>query len=452
MHFELSKEFLKAIEESIKNDRESDIIDMVIDLHPADIADIINHLSLEDAKLFYQYLDAEKAANALMELEEEKREDFLEVLTSDVIAKDFIDNLDSDDATDVIQELPVEKQAEVISKLEDPEHVQEIVDLLNYDEDTAGGLMAKELIRVEIGWSVEKCIKEIRKQAEDFENVYSVYVTDSDEKLIGKLSLKKLLLASDSAKIESLANMKISSVNVHESQEEVISLIKKYNLITLPVVDDHGRLVGRITIDDVMDVMEEEAEKDYQMASGISEKLEVSSRILNISRARLPWLLIGLLGGIAGAKVIGAYESQIQIYPEMAFFIPLIAAMGGNAGVQSSAIVVQAIASHTLRIERLAKKILKELTVSLLNGLVCSIIILGYNLAFSDSMSLSMTVSLALLTVIIVASLAGTLIPLFLDKYKIDPALATGPFITTLNDLFGLFIYFAIGRIVYGLF
>ncbi|MGD1845842.1 MAG: magnesium transporter, partial [Salibacteraceae bacterium] len=353
------------------------------------------------------------------------------------------------DAADMIGELPDEKQDEVISMLEDLEQASDIVDLLNYEEGTAGALMAKELIAVQEDWNVLTCAKEMRRQGEDIDFVYTVYVVDSAEKLIGTLSVKKLLITPTQVKVRSLYKPSVISVQTSTPQEEVANIMEKYDLVVLPVVDQLGRLVGRITIDDVVDVIKEEADKDYQMASGITQDVESTDSIWVLSRARLPWLLIGLAGGIFGARVIGVYEQDIQLHPEMAYFIPLIAAMGGNVGVQSSAIIVQGLANNTLGLEGMFSKLAKEFGVALLNGLVCSILILGYNLLFSDSLNLSLTVSIALLSVIIVAGLFGTFVPLALDRYKIDPALATGPFITTMNDILGLFIYFWIGRLMY---
>ena len=451
MPFNLTKEFLNDLQEAIERNDENAVVEMTHDLHPADMAEIIQEMKLDDVPDLIQCLNAEKAADALMELEEDVREKFLKTLTSEEIAKFFIDNMDSDDAADVIAELPEELKDEVISKLDNVEQASDIVDLLAYDEDSAGGLMAKELIKVNENWSLTKCVREMRKQAENIENIYTIYVVDDDNVLKGMLSLKKLLLAPAKTKIETLYDKDVIAVRTSTDSEEVAEIMEKYDLVVLPVVDELNRLLGRITIDDVVDVIREEAEKDYQLASGISDHIEAHDALSVVSKARLPWLLIGLLGGILGARVIGAYEDDIKIHPEMAFFIPLIAAMAGNVGVQSSAIIVQSLANKSLKLDDIWSRLSRELTVALLNGLVCSVLILAYNIIFSDSIVLSLTVSIALMSVIVVAALFGTVVPLMLDKYKIDPALATGPFITTMNDIFGLFIYFLIGRLIYTL-
>jgi magnesium transporter len=449
MQFELTKEYISELKECLHGDLKADLLHEVNKLHPADIADISDELTTEEVALLYQCLDDEIATDVLIELEEDVREKLLRNLTPKQIAENFIDNMDSDDAADIMAELSDEKKDEVISAITDSELASDIVDLLLYPEDSAGGLMAKELIKVKIDWTLIKCLREMRKQATDIENVYTIYVIDNQEKLIGTLSLKKLLLAPDGSTVKDLYFEEVRSVKAYEMSDEIASIMEKYDLVVLPVVDELNRLIGRITIDDVVDVIKEEADKDYQMASGISESVDSTDSVRVLTRARLPWLLVGLLGGVLGALVIGQYEDTLQIYPEMALFIPLIAAMGGNVGVQSSAIIVQGLANNTLGFDNLLQRLGKEFLVALLNGVVCSILIFIYTIIFKDSNELAATVSIALVLVIIFAGLFGTFVPLMLDKYKIDPALATGPFITTMNDIVGLFIYFGIGHLMY---
>ena len=452
MSQKLTREYLDEILEAIKiRDDEASLL-MLESLHPADIAEIYDELSIEEATYLYMLLDPEKASDVLVELEENDREKFLNSLPSEVIASQFIDHMESDDAADVIGDLDEEKKQEVLLHIDDVEQAGDIVDLLGYHEDTAGGLMAKELIRVNENWGVATCIREMRKQAEDLDEIYYIYVVNNENLLIGILSLKALLLASASTKVGDIYSDDIRSVQTEASSEAVAQIMEKYDLIVLPVTDSIGRLVGRITIDDVVDVIREEAERDYQLASGITADVETTDSPARLSRARLPWLIIGLLGGIIVAAVIGRFENDIQINPEMAFFIPLIAAMAGNVGIQSSAIIVQGIASNSLGLESTAKKLSKELLVALLNGLILSGLLFLYNFFISDNLALTFTVSTSLFVVIIFAAVFGTLIPLLLNRVKIDPALATGPFITTMNDIMGLFIYFMMGRILYGIF
>ncbi|MFC2137897.1 magnesium transporter [Bacteroidota bacterium] len=452
MPIELTKEYVDNIRQIIAENDEKSAKKILKDLHPVDIAELYDELSIEEAKFLYLLLDGEAAADVLVELEEDDREKFLEILPSELIAHQFIENMESDDAADVIGELSEEKQDEILKHISDIEQAGDIVDLLNYDEDSAGGLMAKELITVNENWNVPTCIKEMRKQAQDIDEVYYVYVVSDDGKLLGTLSLKKLLLSRPNSLIKNIYDADIISVEVDTHSDEVANVMDKYDLVALPVVDTIGRLVGRITIDDVVDVIREEAEKDYQMISGISQDVETTDSAWILTKARIPWLLIGLLGGILIALVISRFESDIQINPQMAFFIPLIGAMAGNVGIQSSSIIVQAVATDNLGFESTAQKLIKEFFVALLNGTILAGIIFLYNFFLSDSFALTLTVSFSLLSVIIFAALFGTLIPLLLNKLKIDPAIATGPFITTMNDIMGLFIYFIMGRILYGIF
>ena len=446
MKFELTKNFISELNEHIENKDQKSIINMIIECHPADIAEIIDELEFKNASFLFELLEDNIAADVLVELEDDIREDLLKIHSSKEIAEEFVDNMDSDDAADIISELPENKKQEVLSHLEDQNLANDIVDLLNYDEDTAGGLMAKEFIKVNSNWSVMRCVKEMRRQAENVDLVYTIYVVDDNNILLGTLSLKRLLLANSKAIISNLMKEDIIKINATMNQEEVANTMNKYDLIVLPVVNDLNQLIGRITADDVMDIMKEEAEKDYQMASGIIEDVVPSDAIWEITRARLPWLLIGLIGGLFGAKVIGVFD--IEKNYQMAFFIPLIAAMGGNVGVQSAAIVVQSLAGGTNTLGNVSQRLIKELGVALVNGIICSSIILFAAYLLGYGLLLSITVSIALLSVIIFAALFGTFIPLTLNKYKIDPALATGPFITTINDVLGLFIYFLIGQLI----
>jgi len=452
VQFELTKRYIEELKDLIQAGEEKKVLQLIGDLHAADIAEIYDEISIEEAKFLFLLIDGETAADVLAELDEDDREKFLKILPSEVIARQFIDKMDSDDAADVIADLSEEKKEEVLLHIDDVDQAGEIVELLAYDEDTAGGLMAKELIKVNENWTILTCLKEMSKQAADVDEVYYVYVVDDNDILKGTVSLKKMLLSQNRSKIKDILNSEVISVKTDISSEEVANIMKKYDLVALPVVDSIGRLLGRITIDDVVDVIKEEAGKDYQMASGISEDIESTDNVWLLTRARIPWLLIGLLGGILVAHVIGIFEIDIGMYPEMVFFIPLIASMGGNVGVQSSAIIVQGLANNTLGIESTIKKLLKELVVACINGIALSGLIFVYNILISDSLALTLSVSAALFSVIIFASLGGTFIPLLLDRMKIDPAVATGPFITTLNDITGLFVYLMIGRILYGVF
>ena len=359
---DINSAYIEEVTALIENKNSSKLIEIIAELHAADIAEIIKDLSDQNAKYFYHLItDEEESAAVLIELEDDTRENLLQDLSAKEIAEEVIENLATDDAADLMGELTEDKKEEVLSHIEDVEHASDISDLLSYPEDTAGGLMAKELIKVNENWNTVQCLKEMRKQADNVKTVFTIYVVDDNDKLLGLMSLRRLLLTERATAIKEIMFTDIISVKATEENENVANMMQKYDLVVLPVVDDSGRLLGRITIDDVMDVAKEEAEKDYQMASGISEDVESSDSVWELTRARLPWLLIGMIGGLFGAKVIGIFDLEKNF--ELAFFIPLIAAMGGNVGIQSAAIVVQGLANDSLKMENIFQKLLKELGV-----------------------------------------------------------------------------------------
>ncbi|MBN2636477.1 MAG: magnesium transporter [Prolixibacteraceae bacterium] len=449
MKFENPREYVEPIKEFIASNNEQAVKEIVNDLHPADIAEIMDDLTMDEAKFIYMLLEGEKASDVLVEIPENDRRRFLNVLPPEIIASKFIEYMDSDDAADIVANLGEELKQEVLNEIEDLEQAGDIVDLLEYDEDSAGGIMAKELVKVNKNWTVANCLKEISKQAEEVDEIYYIYVVDDSDKLVGILSLKKLLTTNTNTKISNIYLADVKSVNTDVRQEEVAEIMDKYDLVAIPVVDEIGRLKGRITFDDVIDFVREEAEKDYQMVSGITGDVEPGDKIWHLLRARLPWLLIGLLGGILGATVLKTHESSLEKVTELVFFIPLIAAMAGNVGVQSSSIVVQSIASGVKDMETPIRRMVKDVTVALLTAIVFSILIFAYNFFISGDMRLTYAVSISLFIVILFASLFGTVIPLLLNRVKIDPALATGPFITTMNDIMGLLIYLMISGIFF---
>lgn len=449
MQFELTNDSLDLLKEDIARLDRNTVSAKVGELHPADIAEVLNEVNLEEAQFIFKLLDDELGSEVLVELDEDVRERFLASLSDGEIAE-YVDQLSTDDAADLIAELPEGRQEDVLSHVDDDEQASDIADLLSYDENSAGGLMAKELVKVNINWTIVKCVGEMRKQAEELDQIYTVYVVDDNDVLVGIVSLKKMLLNSPRTLIRDIYKENIISVRAHTEAEEIAQIIEKYDLVVLPVVDDHGHLIGRITVDDVMDVVREEASKDYQMMSGISGNIETTDNIWIMSRARLPWLIIAMTGGVVGSVVIGNYEGQLALNPQLAFFMPLIVGMGGNVGIQSSALIVQGLANNTLSKDGILKRILKELSLGLLNGIVCSTLLILYSFISDYPMELSLTIGISLLTVILFAAAFGTFMPLALNKMKIDPALATGPFITTTNDIIGLFFYFMIGRMVYG--
>lgn len=451
MRFELNKEFVDQLQVAIQERSDESIKTMVSELHPADVAEIFSELEPDDAHYLFELLPSELTAEAIIELEEDDREELLKNLPGQEIAHTVIEHMDSDDAADVILELPEEKQGEVLSSISDIEQAGDIVDLLNYDPDTAGGLMATELINVNENLTVRACVEEIRKQASDVDEFFYVYVIDDQELLKGVLPLKKLLLASDNQKIKSIIE-DITSVKTDDDAEDVANIMRKYDMVSIPVVDSIGRLKGRITIDDVVDVIKDEADEDYQLMSGITGDVDSSDSVFKLTKARIPWLLIGLAGGILASLVIGGFDCQLIQHPELAFFITMIAAMGGNVAIQSSSIIVQGLANNSLGFDSAGRKLLKEILGALLNGLIVAVLAIVYNIVVGHSFALTLTVSMSLVTVVMFAAIVGTALPLLFEKMHIDPAVATGPFITTINDIMGMVFYFCIARCCYALF
>jgi len=449
MEFKISKDLILELEQHIVNKDDKGLERLLGDMHHADIAEILDELDFDEATYIFKVLGSEQTSEILLELEDDLRENILKRLSAKEIAEE-LDELNTDDAADIIAELSQSKKEEVISELDDLEHAKDIIDLLRYDEDTAGGLMGKELVKVNENWSVLTCVKEMRTQAENVSRVHSIYVVDDENRLKGRLSLKDLLTTSTKTQISDIYIKKVTSVNVDAEDVEVARIMQKYDLEAIPVVDAMGRLVGRITIDDIIDVIRDEADKDYQLAAGISQDVEADDSILELSKARLPWLVLALLGGFITVKVLGLFEGAMAEHGNLFFFTPLIAAMAGNVGVQSSAIIVQGLANNTLS-GSLFNRLIKEISLSLLNGaILASILFLGSYFLLGEPPILGVVITSALVSVIIIASLIGTFIPLLLDKFGVDPALATGPFITTSNDICGILIYFSIAKMILG--
>ncbi|MFG6685091.1 magnesium transporter [Mariniflexile sp. HNIBRBA6329] len=449
IQFELTDDLINQVESLIEQNNDKALQKLLKDFHYADIAEILDELDLDEAIYIIKLLDSETTADILMELDEDNREKVLRNLSSKEIA-DEIGELDTDDAADIISELPESRKREVISHIEDEEHKAEIEELLAYDEDTAGGLMAKELVKVYETWTVAGCLRRIRGQAKEVTRVHSIYVVDKKNKLVGRLSLKDLIVAKSDQKIAEISNSSVDYVNVHDDAEDVAKVMQKYDLEAIPVVDDNHILLGRITIDDIVDVMKEEAEKDYQLAAGITADVEADDNIWELTKARLPWLLIGMFGGIGAASIINGFSDAMLKFPALLMFIPLIQATAGNVGVQSSAIVVQGLANDSID-GSILNRLLKEFLLGLVNGLaIACIVLIISHFIFKTTYLESLTICVALISVIIMAALIGTFIPIFLDKRGIDAAVATGPFITTSNDVFGILMYFLIAKLILG--
>ncbi len=449
MRFEITKEFLDQIATLIQQQDDKAILAILEDVHFADIAEILEDINFEEATYIIKLLDSDITSDILMELDEDVREKILKNLSAKEIAEE-LEELDTDDAADMIAELPEKRQEHVISEIEDEEHKADIQELLAYDENSAGGLMAKELVSVNENWTVLKCVREMRAQAENVTRVHSIYVVDDNGILKGRLSLKDLLVTSTKSPISEIYIPKVDSVNEHDAAEDVARIMQKYDLEAIPVVDDEKRLLGRITIDDIVDVIKEEAEKDYQLAAGLTQDVEADDTIWQHTKARLPWLFLGLLGGIGAAAIMGDFEEMITKHAILFFFTPLIAAMAGNVGVQSSAIIVQGLANDDLK-GSIGNRLLKEFSLAIVNGFILAVLLFLFTWFWQREILTSTALAISLFVVIIIAGIIGTFIPLFLDKRGIDPAIATGPFITTSNDIFGILIYFMIAKMILGI-
>ena len=448
--FEINKIVIDSIQELIEKGADAKLRVKLKDFHYADIAEIIYELSTDQAIYLIKLLDSEKTAEALAEVDEDTRERILEKLSVKEIAEE-ISELDSDDAADLMAELSEERQEWVMSEISDTSHVDDIRELLAYDENTAGGLMAKEMVVVQEGLSVLKCLNAMRAQAEEVTRVHSIYVVDDKNRLKGRLSLKDLITANSKAIVKDVCIPKVDFVTADVSGEEVAKIMTKYDLEAIPVINDKKVLLGRITIDDIVDLIKEEAEKDYQLAAGLSNDVEADDTIFQLTRARLPWLFLGLLGGLGSVFILKDFEAVME-NPELRnlfFYTPLIAAMAGNVGVQSSAIIVQGLANDVVK-GSLLSLLIKEVSLSLINGFALAVILIIFGLLINQDIKISLTIAGCMMGVIIIAALIGTFIPIFLNKKGIDPAIATGPFITTCNDIFGIFLFFYIAKIFLG--
>jgi magnesium transporter len=448
--FELTKDFLDRLRVAIEEMDSTFILSCLEGVNPADITAILFELDTAESKYVFDLLEAEVCGDILIELDDETREEFLKNFTTEQIAV-FVDQMDSDDGADLLMDLELQKRETIIGEMRNEQRATHILDLLRYDEDVAGGLMAKELIKANINWNVLQCIDEIRKQTEHVDKIFSVYVVDDEDRFLGKVSLKKIILSHDKVKVADIYDKDIPSVESYVSNRDIAQIMQKYDLESIPVINARGKLVGRITIDDIIDVITELAEEERQLMSGIISDVEEDDSIWELSKARLPWLVIGMFGGLMAAQITDLFSADIKLITGLALFIPLIMATAGNVGIQSSSIVLQSLATKNAFADGMVKRLVKVLLVAVLNGLVLAVLVFGSILLIFQDQSLSLTVSMALFSVVLLSSFMGTVTPLILNNFNINPALASGPFITTANDLLGLAVYFSIAHVLYGL-
>lgn len=445
--FELTQEYLEKFRKAVETRDEVYIRESLEAVRHEDVSALLEEFNAEESKYVLELLEKDVASDVIEDLDEDTRSKFLTVFNPAEIAE-YMEDMPTDDAADILNDLPVKVREEVIANIENIEKANYIIELLRYDEDCAGGLMAKELIKANVNWNVVQCVEEIRRQAEYVEKIYSVYVVDDNNKLLGRVALTDIIIAKPSTKIADIYNSEIISVFTYQKEEEIAEIMQKYDLEAAPVINVQGKLVGRITVDDIIDVITEIADQERKLMAGIAEDVEEDDSVWVLSRARLPWLVIGLMGGLVGARFIGVFEEDLMKVASLAFFIPLIIATGGNVGIQSSALVVQSLASITGFESSAWKKFFKTLFVAILNGVVLAGLVYLFIL-FSYSATLAFIVSTALFSVVLLASLLGTLIPIVLDKLGFNPALASGPFITTTIDLLGLAVYFVVAHLLY---
>jgi len=447
MELELTKEYVEQLRQAVDEQDNVFISQSLFEQHPADISAVLDELETHECKYIIDLLPRQISAEIISNLDADTRKKFLRVFQSQEVA-DLLEFIDSDDAADMLEEQPVKFREEIIALIHDPKIADDIIELLHYDDDCAGGLMAKELIKANINWTITQTIEEIRRQAENVDKIFSVYVVDDYDKLLGIVGVKNILLARGNTKISDIFDDEIIALESYRESWEVVEMMRKYDLEAVPVVNMAGKLLGRITIDDVVDVITEQAAEEQQMMAGISDDVEVEDSIWRSAKARLPWLLIGMGGGLAGAQFMGLFESELRIVPAMAFFIPLITATGGNVGIQSSTVIVQSLANSTGLDDSYWNKIFRIMLIGLLNALVISTIVFLFAWVTGQPINLSLVVASALFSVVLLSSLMGTITPLILDNYGINPALAAGPFITTANDLMGLAVYFGVARVL----
>ncbi|WP_211637882.1 magnesium transporter [Porphyromonas levii] len=449
---EMSNEEAKYITSLIEERKEEELKSLVEQLYPADIAELLEELPAEETLFFYRLLPGTVAADVLMEMDEVERKEVLDLLTDEEIADTFLTHMDSDDAADLLQELDEDKQDAILAHVEDIEQAGEIIDLLKYEEDTAGGIMRKEMMVVNENWSMPRCMEELRIQAAEMEDVYYIYVIDDEERLQGILPIKKVLTSPNVSKIKHVILRDPIVVHENDTAEEVVRTFERYDLVAIPVVDSIGRLVGVITVDDVVDQMRELHEKDYQLASGLSSDIESSDTVVRQIGARLPWLLLGMVGGMLNSVILGGYDNVFAAVPAISLFIPLMGGTGGNVGMQSSAIIVQDLATGSIKPGKVGSLLLKELAIALMNGGILSLVLFIYNYFYLKDIVVMSSVSISIFTVVLFASLSGTIVPLTLERLKMDPARATGPFITIMNDLIGMFIYMNVTNFLFNYF
>ncbi len=440
--FFINERLVKEIKELIREGKTEDLRRIIDKMKPADAADLIEHLDPDERVFIFKLLEPVSAGEVLVEVEPPIQEDIVEKMDNRSLTE-IVETLDSDDAADLVGFLPKERAKSIIDSVE-KQVSEELKKLLPYPEDTAGGIMALEFVAVRADATIKDAIEVIRKKKDEIKNLYHVWVVDDEGRLVGVVSIRDLLLESPEKKIKEIMNTDVIYVDVNTDQEEVARLFKKYDLVSIPVVDEKKRLIGRITYDDIIDVIEEEADEDMSIMAGIvdQEIAEVSS--LKISKARLPWLIVSFVGEIIAAFVINRYVASIQKIIAISFFFPVIMALGGATSQQAAIIVVRGIATGDISVLNLGKRIFLEIKTALIIGTILGILLGAVVYFWLSSLYLGAIIALALVLVILNAGFIGAAVPVVLYKLNVDPAFATGPFVATTNDILGLFVYLSL--------
>lgn len=440
---------LDILKDLIKRNREFDIIDLFSDMHAADIADLIDELDEETRLHLFSLLDVDKASDVILELSDTSREQLIEDLSNEQLT-DIIEEMDSDDRADIIAELSDDQAKAVLDSIE-PEESQEVKELLKYGEDTAGGIMQSELVSVKKEATINDAFQAVADAQEDIENIHNIFVVDDDNKLVGTVPLQRIITTKRFTPIMQVIDEDIESVPYDMDQEDVARLFKKYDLVSIGVVDEQKRLLGRITIDDVVDAIQEETSEDMYRIAGLGEDDTIFHNTTESVKKRLPWLLLNLITALTSVIVIGFFEDTIKIMVALVFFMPVVAGLGGNSGGQTLALIIRGMALGEVTFENAKKALLRQIAVGIANGVAVGFVIGIIAYFWKGIPILGLILGLAMITSIFAGTMAGVLIPLALKRLKLDPALGSNILLTAFTDAFGFFAYLTLATILLNL-
>ena len=446
-----NRELLTEIDELIREDKRTEVLQTVGDWHPADIMELLINLPIKLARRLHNWLPPGPAVKVLVAVSPDLRRVLMEDAGLSRIAE-IAEGLDEDDAVELLTDLPDSMVEPLLSRLSSSDELRE---RLEFEEDPAGEVMTAKFVVVLDNWDVRTATRAIRTKADEIETFYEVYVVNEDRRLVGQLQLRDLLLNSNDAKIRDLMREVPVFVQPDADQEDVLELARTFNVRTIPVVDSDRHVIGRITVEELQEIVRDEAEEDIMLMSGLAPDALPDDSVGRIIRARLPWLAGGLVGAVLAGAVVGSFEQQLEQAAILASFIPVVMAMAGNAGIQASTVTVQGLAAGNLWIGDLGRRVFKEFFGSLINGALIAIALaiivmaVSHFVVFEEPVRLAVAASLSVMLVTILAATLGSTIPLVLNHFDIDPAVATGVFITTTNDILGVLVYFTVASGIY---